>query len=108
FRKDYPDISADAARIVLVEAGPEIFSMFKPDIREYAVEALTKRGGEVRAGEGVESITPLRVPLKSGEELKAHTLVWGAGLQGNALVQSLGLELERRNRIGVDRDLRIP
>jgi NADH:ubiquinone reductase (H+-translocating) len=108
FRKDYPDVSADAARIVLVEAGPEIFSMFKPDIREYAVEALTKRGVEVRAGEVVESITPLRVTLKSGEELKAHTLVWGAGLQGNALVQSLGLELERGNRIAVDGDLRIP
>ena len=108
FRKDYPDISADAARIVLVEAGPEIFSMFKPDIREYAVEALTKREVEVRAGEVVESITPTRVTLKSGEELKAHTLVWGAGLQGNALVQSLGLDLERGNRIAVDGDLRIP
>jgi NADH dehydrogenase len=40
--------------------------------------------------------------------LPAHTLVWGAGLQGNALVQSLGLELERGNRIGVDEELRIP
>src|SRR6185437_6158796 len=29
-------------------------------------------------------------------------------LQGNALVQSLGLELERGNRIGVDGELRIP
>jgi NADH:ubiquinone reductase (H+-translocating) len=108
FRKDYPDIGEDAAKIVLVEAGPEIFSMFKPDIRNYAVEALTKRGVEVTTGEVVESITPLRVKLKSGDELKAHTLVWGAGLQGNALVQSLGLELERGNRIAVDEELRIP
>jgi NADH dehydrogenase len=108
FRKDYPDIPADAARILLVEAGPEIFSMFKPEIREYAVDALTKRGVDVRTGQVVESITPLRVTLKSGEELKAHTLVWGAGLQGNALVQSLGLELERGNRIAVDADLRVP
>src|SRR6185295_18040765 len=46
--------------------------------------------------------------LKSGTELKAHTLVWGAGLQGNQLVQSLGLDLERGNRIGVDQELRIP
>jgi NADH dehydrogenase len=108
FRKDYPDIGSDAARIVLVEAGPEIFSMFKPDLRSYAVDALTKRGVEVMTGEVVEAITPLRVTLKSGDELKAHTLVWGAGLQGNALVQSLGLELERGNRIAVDGDLRIP
>jgi NADH:quinone reductase (non-electrogenic) len=48
------------------------------------------------------------VTLKSGEELKAHTLVWGAGLQGNELVQSLGIELERGNRIAVGPDLTIP
>jgi NADH dehydrogenase len=108
FRKDYPDIAEDAARIVLVEASPEIFSMFEPNLRTYAVEALTERGVEVTTGEVVESISPLRVRLKSGRKLKAHTLVWGAGLQGNALVQSLGLELERGNRIPVDGDLRIP
>ena len=82
--------------------------MFKPDLRTYTVEALTKRGVEVQTGEVVESVSPARVKLKSGKELKAHTLVWGAGLQGNALVQSLGLELERGNRIAVDADLRIP
>ena len=108
FRKDYPDVPEDASRIVLVEASPEIFSMFKPDLRTYAVDALTTRGVEVMTGDVVESISPLRVKLKSGTELKAHTLVWGAGLQGNALVQSLGLELERGNRIAVDGNLRIP
>jgi NADH dehydrogenase len=39
--------------------------------------------------------------------LKAHTLVWGAGLQGNRLVRSLGLGLERGNRIGVGPELNL-
>ena len=108
FRKDYPDVATDRAKITLVEAGPQIFPMFKEEIRTYTEEALTKRGVEVQTGEVVESITPKRVTLKSGTVLPAHTLVWGAGLQGNALVQSLGLELERGNRIGVDEELRIP
>jgi len=108
FTKDYPDVPEGAATITLVEAGPEIFPMFKPDIREYTVDALEKRGVEVKTGDVVESVAPTRVKLKSGTELQAHTLVWGAGLQGNALVQSLGLELERGNRIGVDEELRIP
>ena len=108
FKKDYPDVPEGAATITLVEAGPEIFPMFKPDIREYTVEALEKRGVGVKTGDVVESIAPTRVKLKSGTELEAHTLVWGAGLQGNALVQSLGLELGRGNRIGVDEELRIP
>jgi NADH dehydrogenase len=108
FKKDYPDVPPEQATIVLVEAGPEIFPMFKQDIRDYTEQALAKRGVEVMTGEVVESITPRRVTLKSGKELRAHTLVWGAGLQGNELVQSLGLELEKGNRIGVDGELRIP
>ena len=58
-------------------------------------------------GETVASVSPTRVTLKSGKALDAHTLVWGAGLQGNALVQSLGLELERGNRIGVGPELTV-
>ena len=108
FRKDYPDVDPEQARIVLVEASPEIFGMFKPDIRSYTEQALSKRGVEVMTGEIVESVSPEKVTLKSGAVLPAHTLVWGAGLQGNALVRSLGLELERGNRIAVDGELRIP
>jgi NADH:quinone reductase (non-electrogenic) len=108
FAKDYPGVTPDDARIVLVEAGPELFPMFKPKLREYAEGALTDRDVEVKTGTAVASVEPTRVTLKSGETLKAHTLVWGAGLQGNALVQSLGLELQRGNRIGVGPDLTLP
>ena len=108
FRKDYPDVSSEQARLVLVEASPEIFSMFKENLRSYATEALEKRGVEVMTGDVVQAITAERVTLKSGTVLPAHTLVWGAGLQGNALVRSLGVELERGNRLGVDSELRLP
>jgi NADH:ubiquinone reductase (H+-translocating) len=107
FARDYPNVSQEKARIVLVEAGPEVFSMFKPDIRAYTVKALEKRTVEVMTGQIVASVAPTRVTLKSGQELDAHTLVWGAGLQGNQLVHSLGLDLERGNRIGVGPDLTI-
>ena len=107
FTKDFPDLPQDKARIVLVEAGPALFPMFKEELREYTEKALKKRTVEVMTGEVVESISPTRVKLKSGTVIDAHTLVWGAGLQGNALVQSLGLQLERGNRIGVGVDLRV-
>jgi NADH:ubiquinone reductase (H+-translocating) len=108
FAKDYPNLPQDQARVILVEAGPELFSMFKPRLREYTTKALTDRTVEVMTGAMVSSVSPTRVELKSGEELEAHTLVWGAGLQGNQLVQTLGLELQRGNRIGVGPDLALP
>ena len=107
FVKDYPDIPQEKARIVLVEAGPQIFAMFKKKLRKYARKALEKRGVEVQTGEIVESVTPMRVTLKSGAVIPAHTLIWGAGLQANALVKSLGIELEKGNRIPVEPDLSI-
>jgi NADH:quinone reductase (non-electrogenic) len=108
FDKDYPNLPQEKARVVLVEAGEEIFAMFKPNLREYARDALETRTVEVMTGARVQSVSPTGVTLASGEVIPAHTLVWGAGLQGNELVQSLGVELERGNRIGVGPDLELP
>lgn len=106
--KDYGGVNEEDARVTLVEAGPELFPMFKPKLREYTAKALTDRTVEVRTGALVASVSPTQVTLKSGDVLPAHTLVWGAGLQGNALVPSLGLELQRGNRIGVGAELTLP
>ena len=108
FADDYPDLHAEHARITLVEAAPELFGMFHQKLRDYTKEALEKRGVDVVLGEIVESVEPTRVKLKSGKVLEAHTLIWGAGLQANPIVQSLGLDLEKGNRIGVEPDLSIP
>jgi NADH dehydrogenase len=82
--------------VILVEAGPELFGMFKPKLREYAAKALAERTVEVMTARSSRRSSPTRVTLKSGEELKAHTLVWGAGLQGNRLVQTLGARAAAR------------
>jgi NADH:ubiquinone reductase (H+-translocating) len=103
--KDYRSLPQEGARITLVEAGPQVFAMFKENLRAYTEEALRERTVEIVTGDAVASITPTRVTLKSGTELKAHTLVWGAGLQGNRLVQALGIELGRGNRIAVGPEL---
>jgi NADH:ubiquinone reductase (H+-translocating) len=108
FAKDYPNVSEEQARVLLVEAGPELFAMFKPKLRAYTTKALTDRTVEVMTGALVASVSPTRVKLKSGEELKAHTLVWGAGLQGNPLVQTLGIDLQRGNRVAVGPELTLP
>jgi NADH:quinone reductase (non-electrogenic) len=107
FARDYPNVPEEKARIILVEAGPALFPMFKEDIRAYAEKALEKRTVEVILGETVRSITPTRVTLESGTVLPAHTLVWGAGLQGNGLVKALGLGLARGNRIPVGPELNV-
>ncbi len=108
FAKDYPGIPQDAAHLTLVEAGSVVFSMFKPDIRAYTEKALAKRGVDLLLGEIVASVEPTRVKLRSGTSIPAHTLVWGAGLQGNAILHTLGIDLQKGNRVSVGPDLRVP
>jgi NADH dehydrogenase len=107
FAQDYPGIAQDKARLVLVEAGPELMPMFRSEIRSYTKKALEKRGVEVLLGEVVARIEPTRVTLKSGTVIPAHTLVWGAGLQANPVADMLGLELQHGNRIPVEPDLSV-
>ncbi len=47
---DYRDVSTDEASITLVEAGPELFSMFKPNLRKYAADALDRAHGRGEDG----------------------------------------------------------
>ena len=88
FRSDYPDVPPEQARILLVEASPEIFAMFKPEIRSYTQKALEDRGVEVMTGEVVASVSPERVTLKSGTyeyycPVPAHK---AAGMKGKLVV----------------------
>ncbi len=107
FAKDYPGLPQEKARLILVEAGPTLFAMFKQDIRDYTQKALEQRGVEVLVGESVASVAPGRVTLASGEVLPAHTLVWGAGLQASERSGDLPVELQHGRRIPVEPDLSV-
>jgi NADH:ubiquinone reductase (H+-translocating) len=107
FAADYPGLPQEEARVTLVEAGPALLAMFKKGIQTYTKKALEERGVDVLLGELVESVSPTRVTLKSGTVLKAHTLVWGAGLQASPLADELGLDLEKGNRVVALPDLSV-
>jgi NADH:quinone reductase (non-electrogenic) len=107
FAADYPGLPQERARIVLVEAGSALLPMFHPDIRSYAERALEDRKVEVRLGDVVAAVEPTRVRLESGAVLDAHTLVWGAGLHANPVVESLGLPLQHGHRVPTGPDLSV-
>lgn len=104
--KDYPNLPIkDKVQIILLEASPHLLGPFKPKLQNYAKKALEKLGVSVRTGEAVIEVTPTTITLKSGEVIKTHTLVWGAGIQAHPLAKSLGVEQAKGGRIPVNLDL---
>jgi NADH dehydrogenase len=107
--KDYPNLPIrDRAQVLLFEAGATLLAPFDKKLQTYAKRALEERGVTVRLGEGVSAIEPTRIILRSGEVVKAHTLVWGAGIQAHPLAASLGVAQARGGRVPVGPDLALP
>ena len=105
---DYHQLATDNARVIIVEMGKEVLAPFKDNLRKYAKEELEERRVEVRLGEAVAEVGPTFVRLKSGEEIKAHTLIWAAGVKANPLADILGLPQGRGGRVKLNPDLSVP
>ena len=106
--QDYHKLATEKARIIVVEMGHDVLATFKENLRAYAKKDLEERGVEVRLGEAVAEVGPTSVKLKSGEEIKAHTLVWAAGVQPSPLARLLGMPLGRGGRVKLNPDLSVP
>jgi NADH:ubiquinone reductase (H+-translocating) len=108
--KDY-DIDPSKVRIVCVEASPAILPQFDRELVDYAVSLLESRGVEFHVGTAVQEAREDSVFIgKRGEtprEVKANTLIWSAGVRGNAVIDNSGFE-NMRGRVKVNLDLRMP
>ena len=105
------DIPQENVRVLCVEAAPMVLPGFDSQLVEYAKAQLSKKGIEFSIGTPIVEATAEGVKIKKGEDqfefIKAGTVVWAAGVRGNALVESSGIE-SNRARIAVREDMRAP
>ncbi|HEV8530590.1 MAG TPA: NAD(P)/FAD-dependent oxidoreductase [Methylomirabilota bacterium] len=105
--RDFRLIDPTKAHIILLEGGPRILSAFPETLSLRAEEALRKIGVEVRTHAVVARVTPDAVWI-GGEQIRARTVLWAAGVAATPLARTLGVPLDRSGRVLVDRDLSIP
>ena len=106
--QDFPGISADETRIVLVEAADSLLTAMPADLREYAYQKLLSMGVEVMLENRVIGATSESVELYGGTVIATHTLFWSAGVAAAELAGYLqGVERGAAGRIVVQPDLSI-
>jgi NADH:ubiquinone reductase (H+-translocating) len=79
----------------LVEAGPKILPVLPDHLIERAQASLEKRGVHFLTGLPVTNVSGHVVDLKDGQKIETNTFVWTGGVQGNPLVGTSGLEVNR-------------
>jgi NADH dehydrogenase len=105
--RDFRSIDPRSAKIVLVEAGSDVLSVFHPQLRAYARRALERLGVEVRVGQAVTACDAAGVTI-GGERLAAATVLWAAGVAASPVGRWLGAPTERSGKIAVGPDLGVP
>lgn len=108
--KEY-DIDQKLVKVVCVEAAPTALPGFDPELVEYAMAQLNKKGIEFMIGTAIKEATPEGIIVAKGEdetqEIKAATVVWAAGVRGNAIIEASEFE-NMRGRVKVDEYLLAP
>jgi len=103
----YPSLRDRPRRWVLVDAADSILPEIPTGLGRYAADRLARRGIEIRTGTRLASYDGAVATLSDGTEIPARTLVWTAGVRPVPLLSSLGLPLDERGCIRVDRTLRV-
>ncbi|HVY88438.1 MAG TPA: NAD(P)/FAD-dependent oxidoreductase [Hyphomonadaceae bacterium] len=107
---DFRSIDPQAARVVLVEAGPRALSTFPESLSAYTEQSLKKLGVELMMNTRVTGIDDDGVMLSMGaaeETLPSACVIWAAGVAASPVAKWLGLEGDRAGRVPVKADLSI-
>ncbi|USK33307.1 NAD(P)/FAD-dependent oxidoreductase [Bacillus sp. F19] len=104
------DVDHKKVRIICVEAAPTALPGFDPELVEYAVNHLERKGVEFKIGTAIKECVEDGIIVAKDdvmEEIKSDTVVWAAGVRGNSIVEEAGFE-NMRGRVKVDSYLRAP
>jgi NADH dehydrogenase len=115
-RRDFRKIDPTKARIILLDAAPQVLPPFGEKLGDRARRHLNEIGVEVQLGAMVTDVDANGLEVKDPDgqirRISAATKVWAAGVQasslGRVLAEQSGAEVDRAGRISVLPDLTLP
>jgi NADH dehydrogenase len=115
-RHDFRSFDPRRARVVMVDAAPQVLPPFGAKLGQAAQRSLEKHGVEVMLGAMVTNVDERGIELQhkdgTSTRIESATKVWAAGVQaselGATLAEQTGARLDRAGRIAVNPDLTLP
>ncbi|NOZ07919.1 MAG: FAD-dependent oxidoreductase, partial [FCB group bacterium] len=95
-------------KITLIEAGPQILTVFDTHLREKAMHLFHRQNIQVMLGNPIKAVEKDSLKLSNNKKLKYGLLLWAAGNAPVPFVQTLPCEKDRSGRILTDDFLRVP
>jgi NADH dehydrogenase len=105
--KDYPTIDFSMVRIILLEAADKMVANMPARVSLYTLSKLKKMGVEVHLGAAVAKVLSDAVVMKDNDNIFARTVVWTAGVRGEALAGISGISVTKDGRVAVSDTLQV-
>jgi NADH dehydrogenase len=104
--RDFRNIDATQARVILLEAGPRILPAFSEASASRAMRDLEQLGVQVWTNSAVTNIDRAGVEM-GAERIRAATVLWAAGVKASSPRLSSDPGVDRQGRVLVQPDLSI-
>ncbi len=105
--RNFRHFDPKSARVILLEGGKRLVTAFAPELAERVREDLTALGVDIRTETLADCIDSRGVTLKGGERIESRTVVWAAGVGGQALAKTLGVKLDKMGRVPIKKNLTV-
>jgi NADH:ubiquinone reductase (H+-translocating) len=106
-RDTFPDVDPARIHVRVVEMTDSLLGPFGKRLRNYTRKQLVKRGVDVQLNTAIAEVTPDRVILKDGRDLRSDITVWTAGVAVPPEARDWGLPQGHAGRFEVGPDLRV-
>ena len=105
--RDFRNIDTKLTRVILIESGPRILSMFSEKLASRATRDLEKLGVQVWPNTLATDIDEHGVQA-GPERIASSTVLWAAGVRGVEIAgqRQRGVEADSRGRVEADREER--
>lgn len=105
--RDFRRIDTTTTRVILVQGAARLLPGMPEELSQKVQRDLEEAGVEVRLHSRVTQVTDAGVKV-GDQQISANNVFWAAGVHGQPLAQTLGVELDRAGRVIVGPDLSIP
>jgi NADH:quinone reductase (non-electrogenic) len=114
--RDFRRINTREARVILLDAAPQVLPPFGRTLGEKTKKALEKLGVEVQLGAMVVNVDEQGIDVQDKDgtrrRINSSTKVWAAGVQasplGKLLGERSGADVDKAGRVSVNPDLTLP
>src|SRR6516165_12833376 len=113
--REFKSVTTTEAKILLIEAGPQVLASFAPKLQRYTQRRLEKMGVEVWLNTMARDMDADSVTVSGPDgdrRIPARTRIWAAGVQASPLAAILaaatGADTDRTGRVAVLPDCSLP